>query len=58
MVTPVYEVACDSCGTMEYISGVNNKKELATELEARGYIVKGNCKQVFCDEQCERNGAN
>lgn len=56
-IHPVYEVVCDCCGMADYIHGVSNKKELATELVARGYIVVGNCKTIFCDEVCERNGA-
>jgi len=57
-VVSVYEAVCDSCAMADYVHGVNNKKELKTELEARGYILIGNCQQIFCDETCERNGAS
>lgn len=56
-VIPVYEVVCDCCNMADYIHGCQNKKQLKTELEARGYIVKGNCKQLFCDEKCSEDGA-
>lgn len=55
-VHPVYEVVCDCCNMADYIHGCNNKKELKVELEARGYIVVGNCAQVFCDEKCYATG--
>jgi hypothetical protein len=55
-VIPVYEVVCDCCGMADYIHGCSNKKELAVELTARGYIVKGNCTSIFCDENCAATG--
>ena len=55
-VHPVYEVVCDCCGMADYIHGCNNKKQLAVELIARGYIVKSNCRLIFCDESCEEGG--
>lgn len=58
MVAPVYEVICDCCAEGEYIGEVLNKSELADELTARGYIVLGNCKTVFCSEECASNGAS
>jgi hypothetical protein len=52
MIVPAYQVVCDGCGIFFYISNLANKKELADELTARGWLVKGLCSEVYCPEGC------
>ncbi len=57
MINFVYEAVCDGCTMhIDYVAGCQNKEELATELQARGYVVKGKCTEVYHDVVCEGIG--
>lgn len=57
MINHVYEVKCDHCGMADYVHGIQNKKELKAELIARGYVVWGDLKQLFCNDECAADWA-